>query len=305
MSWKYLSTQFQWRYGKSVPPKNSHSCKPRARYTKRSNSAYFKWTFAGHTVFVPTTPLCFQCDSSHVLLLFSRPVVSDSSWPHGLQHARPPCPSPSPRVRPSSCAWYRWCHTAISSSDALFSFCPQSFPASGSFPMSQLFASGDQHIGASASASVLPMNIQGWFPLRWTCCPRGSQESSPAPLFEDNNSSVLCLLYGPALTTIHDYWKDHSREYIDLCWQSNVFAFQHTKFVTAFLPRSNCLLISWLQSPSTVILEPKKRKSVTASTVSPCICHEVMGLDAIILVFLIFSFKPAFFTLLPYPQEVL
>ena len=143
------------------------------------------------------------------------------------------------------------------------------------------------------------MSIQGWFPLRLTCCPRGSQESSPAPQFKDDNSSALCLLYGPALTTIHDYWKDISRGYTDLCWQSNVFAFQHTKFVTAFLPKSNCLLISWLQLPSTVILEPKKRKSVTASTFSPSICHEVMGLDAIILVFLIFSFKPAFFTLPP------
>ena len=142
-----------------------------------------------------------------------------------------------------------------------------------------------------------------WFDL---LRPRFSQESSPAPLFEHNNYSVLCLLYGPAFTTIHDYWKDHSRDSTDLCWQSNVFAFQHTKFVTAFLPRSNCLLISWLQSPSTVILEPKTRKSVTASTIFPSICHEVMGLDAIILVFLIFSFKPAFFTLLLYPhQEVL
>ena len=225
--------------------------------------------------------------------------MSDSSWRHGLQHTRPPCPSPSPRVCPSSCALYRWCHTAISSSDALFSFCPQSSPASGSFPMSRLFVSGDQNIGASVSASVLPMSIQGWFPLRLICCPRGSQESSPAPQFKDNNFSALCLLYGPALTIIHDYWKDRSRDYTDLCWQSNVFALQHTKFVTAFLPKSNYLLILWLQSPSTVILEPKKRKSVTASTFSPSICHEVMGLDAIILVFLIFSFKPAFFTLPP------
>ena len=225
--------------------------------------------------------------------------MSDSSWRHGLQHTRPPCPSPSPRVCPSSCALYRWCHTAISSSDALFSFCPQSSPASGSFPMSRLFVSGDQNIGASVSASVLPMSIQGWFPLRLICCPRGSQESSPAPQFKDNNFSALCLLYGPALTIIHDYWKDRSRDYTDLCWQSNVFALQHTKFVTAFLPKSNYLLILWLQSSSTVILEPKKRKSVTASTFSPSICHEVMGLDAIILVFLIFSFKPAFFTLPP------
>ena len=114
-----------------------------------------------------------QCDDQmhlflKILLLFSCPVMSDSLRPHGLQHARPPCPSPSPKVCPSSCPLHWWCHLAISSSDALFSFCPQSFPASGTFPMSQLFISGDQNIGASVSASILPMSIQGWFLLRLT-----------------------------------------------------------------------------------------------------------------------------------------
>ena len=99
----------------------------------------------------------FFCDS--VMLLFSLPVMSDSLWPHGLQHTRPPCPSLSPRVCPSSVSLHRWCHPAISSSDALF-FCPQSFPVSGTFPMSCLFTSDDQNTGASASGSVLPMNIQ-------------------------------------------------------------------------------------------------------------------------------------------------
>ena len=103
-----------------------------------------------------------------LLLLFSCPAVSDSLWPHGLQHARPLCPSPFPEVCPSSCPLHWWCHPAISSSDTLFSFCPQSFPASGNFPMSQLFAQDDQNTGASASASVLPIKIQGWFPLRLT-----------------------------------------------------------------------------------------------------------------------------------------
>ena len=89
--------------------------------------------------------------------------------PHGLQHTRPPCPSPSPKVCPSSCPLHQWCHLVISSSGALFSSCPQSFRASGTFPVDQLFASGDQNTGASASASVLlPMSIQGWFPLRLT-----------------------------------------------------------------------------------------------------------------------------------------
>ena len=99
-------------------------------------------------------------------MLFSRSVVSDSLWPHGLQHARLPCPSPSPRACSNSCPWSRWCHPTISSSAAPFSSCLQSFPASGSFLMSQLFASSGQSIGASAS--VLPMNIQDWFPLGLT-----------------------------------------------------------------------------------------------------------------------------------------
>ena len=99
-----------------------------------------------------------------LLLLFSYLVVSYSLWPHGLQHAGPSCPSPSPRVCPSSCSLHQWCHPAISSSDDLF-FCPQSCRSSGTFLMSHLFASDDQSTGASASASVFPVNIQGWFPL--------------------------------------------------------------------------------------------------------------------------------------------
>ena len=87
---------------------------------------------------------------------------------HGLQHTRLPCPSPSPEVCPNSCPLHLWCHPAISCSDALFSFCPQSFPASGTFPISWLFPSDDQNTGASASATVLPISIQGWFPLRLT-----------------------------------------------------------------------------------------------------------------------------------------
>ena len=95
-------------------------------------------------------------------------VVSDSLWPHGLQHARPPCPSPTPRVYSNSCPLSWWCHPTISSSVVPFSSCPQSFPASGSFLMNQLFASGDQSIGVSASTSVFTMNTQDWFPLGWT-----------------------------------------------------------------------------------------------------------------------------------------
>ena len=99
---------------------------------------------------------------------FSRSVVSDCLWPHGLQHARPPCPSPAPGVYPNPCSLSRWCHPTISSSVVPFSSCLQSFPASGSFQMIQLFTSGGQSIGVSASTSVLPMNSQDWSPLGWT-----------------------------------------------------------------------------------------------------------------------------------------
>ena len=101
------------------------------------------------------------------MLFFSCPVVSDSLGPRGLQHARPPCPSPSPGVCPSSCLLHQWCHPAISSSDSLF-FCPESLPASETFPTSCLFISDDQNTGTSASTSVLSVNIQGWSPLRLT-----------------------------------------------------------------------------------------------------------------------------------------
>ena len=100
---------------------------------------------------------------------FSRSVVSDSLRPHGLHHARPPCPSPTPGAYSNSCPLSRWCHPTISSSVVPFSSRLQSFPPSGSFPRSQFFASSGQSIGVSASASVLPTNIQDWFPLGWTC----------------------------------------------------------------------------------------------------------------------------------------
>ena len=102
------------------------------------------------------------------LVQLNHSVVSDTLWPYGLQHTRLPCPLATPRACSNSCPYNRWCHPAISSSVIPFSSCPQSFPASGSFPMSQLFPSGGQSTGVSASASVLPMNIQDWFPLGLT-----------------------------------------------------------------------------------------------------------------------------------------
>ena len=167
-------------------------------------------------------------------------------------------------------------------------------PASGSFPMSQFFASGGQSIGSSAS--VLPMNIQDWNPLGLTdwslCSPRNSQESSPTPQLKSINSSVLNFFYGPTLTSIHDYWKNCSFDYTDLCWVMCLLFNMLSRFLIAFLRRSKPLLISWLQSPSVVILEPPRIKSLTErlSIVSPSICHEVMGLGAMLFIFWILSF---------------
>jgi len=105
---------------------------------------------------------------SSISVQFSHSVMSDSLRSHEVQHARPPCPSPTPGVHPNSGPSSQWCHPAISSSVVPFSSCPQSLPASQSFPMSQLFAWGGQSIGVSALASVLPKNIQDWSPLEWT-----------------------------------------------------------------------------------------------------------------------------------------
>ena len=205
------------------------------------------------------------------MLLFSHPVVSNSLRPHGLQLASLPCPLPSPEVCPSSCSLHWWCCPAISSSDTLFSFCPQSFPASGTFPTSCLFASGYQNIGVSASASVLPISVQGWFPLRLTgliLLSKGlSGVFSSTAVWRHQFFGVQ-----PSLQS-----SSHNRTWPlerPLPWLYGLLW-----FVIAFLPRSNRLLILWLQSPSTVILEPRKRKSVTASTFSPSIGHEVMGPD--------------------------
>ena len=107
-------------------------------------------------------------NSSFSSVQFGLSVMSDSLQPHGLQHARPPCPSPTPKVYSNSRPWSQWCHPTISSSVVPFSSRLQAFPASGSFQMSQLFTSGGQSIGVSASTSVLPMNIQDWSPLGWT-----------------------------------------------------------------------------------------------------------------------------------------
>ena len=133
----------------------------------------------------------------YILLLFSCSVRSDSLQPHGLQHSRFPYPSHFPGACSNSCPLSWWFYPTILSSAIPFSSCLQSLPASGSFPMSQLFASGGQSIGVSASASVLPMIIQDWFPLGLTgwisLQSRDAQESSPTPQFKSINSSVLAF----------------------------------------------------------------------------------------------------------------
>ena len=189
----------------------------------------------------------------------------NSLWPHGLQHTRLSFPSLFPSVSAKLCPLSQWCHPTISSSVIPFSSHLQSFPASGSFQMSQFFTSGGQNIGASASASVLPMNIQDWFPLGlsgWISL----QSKGLSRVFSNTNSNSNSNtvqkhqffsaqpFYSPTLTSIHDYWKNHSFDYTGLGWQVTSLLFNTlSRFVKAFLPRSNCLLISWLQSPSAVI----------------------------------------------------
>ena len=157
----------------------------------------------------------YQCLSS------VQSVMSNSLWPHGLQHARLPCSSPFPRVCSNSCPWIQWCHPTMLFSVIPFSSHLQSFPVWGYFPVSKFFASGSQSIGASASMSVLPMNIQDWFSLGLTGLIslqlKDCQECSTKPQFKSINSLVLSFLYGPTLTSIHDYWKNHSFDCMDLC----------------------------------------------------------------------------------------
>ena len=190
---------------------------------------------------------------------------------------RPPCPSPTPRVHPNPCPSSWWCHPTISSPVVPFSFCPQSLPASGSVPMSQLFASGSQSIGVPASTSVLPMSTQDSSPLGWTGWI--SLQSKGLSRVFSNTTVQKHQFIGTQLTV------QLSHPYITT---GKITAFTRRTFVgkvmyllfnmlsrlvITFLPRSKRRLISWLQSPFAVILEPRKIKSATLSTVSPSICQ--------------------------------
>ena len=153
--------------------------------------------------------------------------MSDSLQPYGLQQARLLCPSLSPRVCSDSCPLSPWCYLSISFAATSFSFCLQSFPASRSFPMSQLFTSRGQSTGASATASVLPMNIQDWFPLGWTgllfLLSKGLSRVFFSTIWQHQFLGAQPSLH-PTLTSLHDYWKNHSFDYMDLYWQSDVLA---------------------------------------------------------------------------------
>ena len=179
---------------------------------------------------------------------FSHSVVSDSLRPHGSQHARPPCPSPTPGFHSDSRPSSQWCHPAISSSVIPFSSCPQSLPASESFPMSQLFAWGGQSPGVSALASVLLKKSQGWSPLEWTGW-ISLQSKGLSRVFSNTTVQKHQIFgtqpsYGPTLTSIHDYWKNHSLDYMDICKVMSLLFNILSRLVLAFLPRSKCILIS-------------------------------------------------------------
>ena len=198
--------------------------------------------------------------------------MSDILWPHNCSTPGFPVLCYLQEFSQTHAHWFSDAtQPTISSCVVSFSSCPQSFPASGPFPMSQLFASGGQSSGSSTSSSVLPKNIQGWFPLGWLvwspCCSKDFQESSLAPQFQSINSLALSLLYG---STLHLYMTTGKN--IALTIQTFVSKGMSllfntlSRFVIAFLPRSKCLYISWPQSPFAVILEPKKIKSVTFLT---------------------------------------
>ena len=246
----------------------------------------------------------FQCPWTAFVFLFSSVQSLGRVWLFATliepQHARPPCPSPTPRVYPNLCLLSWWCNPTISSSVIHVSCHLQSFPASGSFQMRQFFTSGGQSIGVSASASVLPMNIQDWFPLGWTGW-ISLQSKGLSRVFSNTTGSKASILWCSAFFMIqlsHPYMTTGKTialtRWIFVGKVMSLLLNMLSRLDITFLSRSKRLLISWLQSPSAVILEPLKIKSITVSIVSPSICYEVMGPDTMIFVFWMLSFKPTF-----------
>ena len=249
-----LSSSGRWRY----EPIKKWNCYLRSFHICEKNYLFKRewWIFTDKV-------------GAYLLLLFSCSVVTDSSQPHGLQHARFPCPSPSPGAFSNSCHWVGVAYLILR---CPFFSCFQPFPESGYFLINWHFVSCGKSTGASASASVLPMNIQGWFLLRLTDLVflqyKGFWKVFITPQFKGITSSVpsffIVQLSHPYVTT------GNSIALTIQTFVSKVMSLLFnmlSRFFIAFLPRSKCILISWLQSPSAVILEPPKIKSVTVSII--------------------------------------
>ena len=232
-------------------------------------------------------PFCF-------VYQFSHSVVSDSLWPHGPQHARLPCPTSTPRAYSNSCPSSWWCHPTISSSVVPFSSNLQSFPALGSFPLSKFFCI---RLPKYRSFSISPSSeYSGLISFRMDWLDLLAVQGTLKSLLQHHSSKALILQHSAFFIVHFSHPCMTTGKTTALARWTFVGKFFNmlSRLVIAFLPRSKHLLIPWLQSPSAVILEPKKIKSLIASIVSPFICHEVMGLDAVILVFWMLSFEPAF-----------
>ena len=237
--------------------------------------------------------------------------MSDSLWPHESQHSRLPCPSQTPGVYPNPCPLSQWCHPTISSSVIPISSCPQSFPASGSFQMIQLSTSSGQSIW-SFSFNISPSNEHpGPISFRMDWLDLLAVQGTLKSLLQHHSSKASILQRSAFFTVQISHLYMTTGKTIALTrWTSvgkvtSLLFNMLSRLVITFIPRSKHLLISWLQSPSSVILEPRKIKSATVSTVSPSICHELMGPDTMILVFWMLSFKPACTLLFHFHQEAL
>ena len=196
---------------------------------------------------------------------FSHSVMHDSLQPHGLQHARPPCPSPTPRVYSNSCPLSQWYHPTTSSSVVHFSYHLQSFTASGSSQISQLFTSGSQSIEVSASASVLPINIQDWFPLGWSSLI--SLQSKGLSRVFSINFLALSFLYCPCLTSIRDYWLIYKRKTTTVLTSQKVVGIQwvHTIEVCCTVNgniKCSVTLHSPLNAADSMVRGARRRESI-------------------------------------------
>ena len=192
----------------------------------------------------------FPLPAASVSVQFSPSIVSDSLWPYGLQHTRLTCQSPTPRAWSNSCPSSRWCHSTIPSSVIPFSSCFQSFPASGSFPMSQLFTSGGHSNGVSASASVLSVNIQDWFPLGLTGWISLQSKTLKSLLQHHSSKASIHKHSAFFIVQLSHLYMTTGKILASIRWTFvgqlvSLFFNMLSRFVIAFLPRSKHLLISW------------------------------------------------------------